>query len=57
MGEIVNLNQFRKRRERSTAEQRAQQNRVRHGRTKDEGTKAQREAEKAAKELEDKRLE
>ncbi len=57
MGEIVNLNQFRKRRERSAAEQRAQHNRVRHGRSKDERTKAEREAEKAAKDLEDKRLE
>lgn len=34
--DIVNLNKFRKARERADAEQRAEENRLRHGRTKAE---------------------
>lgn len=38
--EIVNLNKFRKARERAEAERLAEQNRVRHGRTKHEKEQA-----------------
>lgn len=56
MGDVVNLSQFRKKRARGSAEKRAQENRARYGRSKDERAKAHREAEKSAKELDDKRL-
>ena len=57
MGDVVNLNQMRKRRERAAAEQRAKGNRVQFGRTKDDRVKAARELEKAKQDLEDKKLE
>ena len=57
MADIVNLNQFRKKRDRRGAEKRAAENRRRFGVSKDERTKAQREADKLQKELDDKRLE
>jgi hypothetical protein len=56
MGDVVNLNQFRKKRERRTAEKRAEENRVRYGLRKDERERARRVSEKAKKELDDKRL-
>lgn len=56
MGDVVNLNQIRKRRERAAAEQRARDNRVQHGRSKDERVRAKRESEKAQKELDEKKL-
>jgi hypothetical protein len=57
MADIVNLNQFRKKRDRRTAAKRAAENRSRFGMSKDERTKVEREADKLQKELEDKRLE
>ena len=48
---IVNLNQYRKKRRRTEAEARASENRIRFGRTKE-----LREHERAAKEIENKRL-
>src|SRR5690349_21422595 len=57
MGDIVNLNQIRKRRERAAAERRAKENRAQHGRSKDERVKAARESEKANRELDEKKLE
>ena len=57
MGDVVNLNQIRKRRERVAADQRARENRIQHGRSKDERIKSAREAEKAKRELDDKKLE
>ena len=57
MADIVNLNQYRKKRNRHLAEQRAAENRGRFGLAKGERTKAQREAEKLKRELDDKRLE
>ena len=57
MADIVNLNQYRKKRNRRAAGQRAAENRGRFGLAKGERTKAQREAEKLKKELDDKRLE
>jgi hypothetical protein len=57
MADIVNLNQYRKKRDRQTAAKEAAENRVRFGRTKAERSKGRREADKAAKDLDDKRLE
>lgn len=56
MGDVVNLNQFRKKRARKAVDKRVPENRARFGRTKDERTRAQREAEKLAKDLDDKKL-
>ncbi len=56
MADIVNLNQYRKRRDRREAEKGATENRVRHGRSKVDRQKERRENEKAAKDLGDKRL-
>ena len=57
MADIVNLNQFRKKRDRRAAERRAAENRNRFGLSKDERTRTQRESEKVKKDLDDKRLE
>jgi hypothetical protein len=57
MAEIVNLNQFRKQRARSAAQLRAEENRRKFGRTKEERATGRRERDKAEKELDDKRLE
>jgi hypothetical protein len=56
MGEVVNLNQIRKRRERAAAEQRARENGILHGRSKDDRIRAKRESEKAQRELDEKKL-
>jgi hypothetical protein len=57
MADIVNLNQFRKKRHRSEAERRAAENRKTFGLGKEERQRARRENERAKKDLEDKRLE
>jgi hypothetical protein len=56
MAEIVNLNRFRKARERDAKEQRASANRARFGRSKDERVRADATIEKAEKALDDKKL-
>lgn len=56
MADLVNLNQYRKRRDRGDAAKSAAENRVRHGRTKAEREKDRRDAEKNAKALDDKQL-
>ena len=56
MAEIVNLNKFRKKRERDDARRTAEENRASFGRTRAERTKSRADAEKAAKELDDKRI-
>jgi hypothetical protein len=56
MAELVNLNKFRKAKARREAEERAAQNRIRHGMPKSERQKARREAERAKKSVDDKRL-
>lgn len=56
MADIVNLNQYRKRRDRLEAEKTAAENRVRHGRSKADRLKERRENDKAAKDIDDKRL-
>ncbi len=56
MADIVNLRQFRKQRQRREAEKTAAANRTRHGDTKAAREKLRRESEKAAKDLDGKRL-
>ena len=56
MGDLVNLNQIRKRRERAEAELRAKENRTQFGRSKDDRIKAARETEKTKRELDEKKL-
>lgn len=56
MSEVVNLNQYRKQRARRDGQKRATENRGRFGRSKQEQEKSRREAEKAAKDLDNKRL-
>lgn len=56
MGDVINLNQYRKRRERDEKAKKARENRVRTGRSGSEKAAARRDGEKSAKELEHKRL-
>lgn len=56
MAEIVNLNKFRKKQARDAARQTADRNRAAFGRTKRERSETRAAADKAAKELDDKRL-
>jgi hypothetical protein len=56
MGDVVNLNKFRKARERQAAENLAAENRVRFGQPKDAKTKLRTEAEQAQKDLDGKRV-
>jgi hypothetical protein len=56
LSKIVNLNQYRKKRRCAEAETRANENRIRFGRSKEERKKELRERERAAKEIENKRL-
>lgn len=56
MADVVNLNQYRKQRARRAHQKRAAENRNRFGRSKPEQEKARHEAEKAAKDLDNKRL-
>lgn len=52
----VNLNKYRKQRGRAEAERRAAENRIRFGRSKPARNQVLRERERAAKSLENKRL-
>ena len=56
-GNVVNLNRFRKKKQREERAKQAEKNRVLHGRTKAEKEREQRERERAARILEAKRLE
>jgi hypothetical protein len=56
MAEIVNLNRFRKRRDRKDAAKTAAENRVRFGLRKVERERDRLEKERFAKEIDDKRL-
>ncbi len=56
MGDVINLNQYRKRRERSKSQRRAAENRARKGRTKEETARQRHEAEQAGSEFDNKRL-
>ena len=56
MAEIVNLNRFRKARERDVKAKPTEANRARFGRSKDEKAKTRHEAELSDKSLDDKKL-
>ncbi|HXS39338.1 MAG TPA: DUF4169 family protein [Stellaceae bacterium] len=56
MAEIVNLNRFRKARERDGKAKLAETNRARFGRSKDDKAKSRSETERAEKSLDDKKL-
>ena len=56
MGDVVNLNQYRKQRSRAVSQKRASENRVRFGRTRSEKELARARADKAARDLEQKKL-
>ena len=56
MGDIINLNQYRKRRERDEKAKKARANRAKSGRTGTEKASQRRETEKSGEELERKRL-
>lgn len=57
MGDVVNLNRFRKQRLRDEREKQASENRVRFGQPKSEATKRRAEQERRARDLEGKKRE
>ena len=57
MAEIINLNRFRKERDRNAKAKTAEVNRARFGRTKDERERADATARQAEKTLDDKKIE
>jgi len=57
MGDVVNLNRYRKRQQRRVEDKQAVENRVKYGRSKAEVTKLRAETEREAKDLDDKRRE
>jgi len=57
MAEIINLNRFRKERDRATKAKTAEENRARFGRTKDERERSDANARKDEKSLDDKKIE
>ncbi|HEX6961991.1 MAG TPA: DUF4169 family protein [Lacipirellula sp.] len=56
MGDVVNLNHYRKQRSRVASQKRASENRVRFGRSKDEKTRQLHDTERAAHDLDGKQL-
>ena len=56
MGDVVNLNKFRKARDRKVAEDQAAENRTRFGQPKDVKAKLRTEADQTQKDLDGKRL-
>lgn len=56
MGDVVNLNKQRKARERGEAKERAAENRAKFGQPKTAREKQKKETERAAKDLDDKKL-
>jgi hypothetical protein len=57
MAEIVNLNRFKKERDRAAKAKTADENRARFGRSKEERERAEAIARKAEKSLDDKKIE
>ena len=57
MAEIINLNRFKKDRDRAAKSKNAEENRARFGRTKEERERAEATARKADKTLDDKKIE
>ncbi len=56
MGDVINLNQYRKQRERDRKAKKARENRARHGRSGAEKAVQRHEAEKSAKDLDRNRI-
>ncbi|UEM02135.1 DUF4169 family protein [Skermanella rosea] len=56
MGDVVNLNRFRKAREKSEREAQAAANRAKHGRTREQRAREKDEAARRTKELEGKKI-
>ena len=57
MAEIINLNRFKKERERAVKAKTADENRARFGRSKEERERAEAVARKSEKSLDDKKIE
>ncbi len=57
MGEIINLNQYRKKREKAEKAERAAKNRASHGLSKEDRANARRKVEQRQADLDTKRLE
>ena len=56
MGDVVNLNQFRKQRSRGASQKRAAENRVKYGRGKDDKTRLTVETDRTSRELDGKHI-
>ena len=56
MGEVVNLNRFRKARAKAEQEKLAEENRVRHGRSKSEKTQIVKDKDRTDRDLDGKHL-
>ena len=56
MGEVVNLNRFRKARAKAELDKQAEENRVKHGRTKAEKLQAGTEQDRSDRDLDGKKL-
>lgn len=56
MGDVISLNRFRKAKERAEAARKAEENRVRHGRTRADKELVRREQERQDADLDGKRL-
>jgi len=56
MGDVVNLNRFRKAKEKAVREAQAAANRARHGRTKEQRAREKDEAARTIKDLEGKKI-
>jgi len=56
MGDVVNLNQFRKQRSRTTSQKQASENRVKFGRSKDDKTRQIRETDRTSRDLDGKQI-
>jgi hypothetical protein len=56
MGDVVNLNQYRKQRSRTASQERASENRARFGRSKDDKSRQWRENERNNREFDGKQL-
>jgi hypothetical protein len=56
MGDVVNLNQYRKQRSRMASQKRASENRVRFGRSKDDKARQSHDTERTVRELDGKQL-
>lgn len=56
MGDVVNLNQYRKQRSRTVSQKHASENRVRFGRGKDDKTRQSQDGERSGRDLDGKQL-